>query len=162
MRYHPGTYKRRAKVDNDPSNPSEDTEQISFVEYLDEQRIPYWHTNNEMWTNSWSQKTRAKEMGVKSGIPDLFVVFEQGLVGIEMKRKEKGVVSPTQMYWANLLERAKIPVYVCRGKEKAVETIEYLLKNGYSKMQVEETYEEFIIRKNAEKLKKKRQKPVKF
>ena len=162
MRYHPGTYKRRAKVDNDPSNPSEDTEQISFVEYLDEQRIPYWHTNNEMWTNSWSQKTRAKEMGVKSGIPDLFVVFEQGLVGIEMKRKEKGVVSPTQMYWANLLERAKIPVYVCRGAEKAVETIEYLLKNGYSKMQIEETYEEFIIRKNAEKLKKKRQKPVKF
>lgn len=162
MRYYPGTYKRRAKVDNDPSNPSEDTEQISFVEYLDEQRIPYWHTNNEMWTNSWSQKTRAKEMGVKSGIPDLFVVFEQGLVGIEMKRKEKGVVSPTQMYWANLLERAKIPVYVCRGAEKAVETIEYLLKNGYSKMQIEETYEEFIIRKNAEKLKKKRQKPVKF
>jgi VRR-NUC domain len=162
MRYHTGTYKRRAKVDNDPSNPSEDTEQISFVEYLDEQRIPYWHTNNEMWTNSWSQKTRAKEMGVKSGIPDLFVVFEQGLVGIEMKRKEKGVVSPTQMYWANLLERAKIPVYVCRGKEKAVETIEHLLKNGYSKMQIEETYEEFIIRKNAEKLKKKRQKPVKF
>lgn len=162
MRYYPGTYKRRAKVDNDPSNPSEDTEQISFVEYLDEQRIPYWHTNNEMWTNSWSQKTRAKEMGVKSGIPDLFVVFEQGLVGIEMKRKEKGVVSSTQMYWANLLERAKIPVYVCRGAEKAVETIEYLLKNGYSKMQIEETYEEFIIRKNAEKLKKKRQKPVKF
>ena len=162
MRYYPGTYKRRAKVDNDPSNPSEDTEQISFVEYLDEQRIPYWHTNNEMWTNSWSQKTRAKEMGVKSGIPDLFVVFEQGLVGIEMKRKEKGIVSPTQMYWANLLERAKIPVYVCRGAEKAVETIEYLLKNGYSKMQIEETYEEFIIRKNAEKLKKKRQKPVKF
>jgi VRR-NUC domain len=162
MRYYPGTYKRRAKVDNDPSNPSEDTEQISFVEYLDEQRIPYWHTNNEMWTNSWGQKTRAKEMGVKSGIPDLFVVFEQGLVGIEMKRKEKGVVSPTQMYWANLLERAKIPVYVCRGKEKAVETIEYLLKNGYSKMQIEETYEEFIIRKNTEKLKKKRQKPVKF
>ena len=66
------------------------------------------------------------------------------------------------MYWANLLERAKIPVYVCRGKEKAVETIEHLLKNGYSKMQIEETYEEFIIRKNAEKLKKKRQKPVKF
>lgn len=162
MRYYSGTYKRRAKVDNDPSNPSEDTEQISFVEYLDEQRIPYWHTNNEMWTNSWSQKTRAKEMGVKSGIPDLFVVFEQGLVGIEMKRKEKGVVSPTQMYWANLLERAKIPVYVCRGAEKAVETIEHLLKNGYSKMQIEETYEEFIIRKNAEKLKKKRQKPVKF
>lgn len=162
MRYYPGTYKRRAKVDNDPSNPSEDTEQISFVEYLDEQRIPYWHTNNEMWTNSWSQKTRAKEMGVKSGIPDLFVVFEQGLVGIEMKRKEKGVVSPTQVYWANLLERAKIPVYVCRGAEKAVETIEHLLKNGYSKMQIEETYEEFIIRKNAEKLKKKRQKPVKF
>lgn len=162
MRYYPGTYKRRAKVDNDPSNPSEDTEQISFVEYLDEQRIPYWHTNNEMWTNSWSQKTRAKEMGVKSGIPDLFVVFEQGLVGIEMKRKEKGVVSPTQTYWANLLERAKIPVYVCRGAEKAVETIEHLLKNGYSKMQIEETYEEFIIRKNAEKLKKKRQKPVKF
>ena len=162
MRYYPGTYKRRAKVDNDPSNPSEDTEQISFVEYLDEQPMPFWHPNNEMRTNSWSQKTRAKEMGVKSGIPDLFVVFEQGLVGIEMKRKEKGVVSPTQMYWANLLERAKIPVYICRGKDKAVETVEHLLKNGYSKMQVEETYEEFLLRKKAEELKKKRQKPVKF
>ncbi len=157
MRY---PYKRPKKVAKDPSNPSEDDEQISFVSYLDDRRIPYWHTNNEMWTKSWSQKVRAKNMGVKSGIPDLFVVFKEGLVGIEMKRKKNGVVSPTQKFWAKMLERAGVPVYVCRGADNAIETVEYLLKNGYSLLQVDETYEEYVWRVEMEK--KKRQKPVKF
>lgn len=161
MRY---PYKRPKKVAKDPSNPSEDDEQISFVSYLDDRRIPYWHTNNEMWTKSWSQKVRAKNMGVKSGIPDLFVVFKEGLVGIEMKRKKNGIVSPTQKFWAKMLERAGIPVYVCRGADNAIETVEYLLKNGYSLLEVEETYEEYCYRIEMEKKKrqKKRQKPVKF
>lgn len=157
MRY---PYKRPKKVAKDPSNPSEDDEQISFVSYLDDRRIPYWHTNNEMWTKSWLQKVRAKNMGVKSGIPDLFVVFKEGLVGIEMKRKKNGVVSPTQKFWAKMLERAGVPVYVCRGADNAIETVEYLLKNGYSLLQVDETYEEYVWRVEMEK--KKRQKPVKF
>lgn len=157
MRY---PYKRPKKVAKDPSNPSEDDEQISFVSYLDDRRIPYWHTNNEMWTKSWSQKVRAKNMGVKSGIPDLFVVFKEGLVGIEMKRKKNGVVSPTQKFWAKMLERVGVPVYVCRGADNAIETVEYLLKNGYSLLEVEETYEEYCYRIEMEK--KKRQKPVKF
>lgn len=131
--------------------PSEDVEQQRFVAWLDEQGIPYWHTNNEMWTKSWKQKSRAKAMGVKSGIPDLFVVFQQGLVGIEMKRSKNGVVSETQKYWAFILEAAGVPVYVCRGKDHAVDTVTKLLSEGYTKLPSE-------VIKNAEKFSKKRQK----
>lgn len=157
MRY--GNYHRKTNLNQDPTNPSEDTEQIKFCEWLDTQRIPYWHTNNEMWTQSWKQKARAKAMGVKSGIPDLFIVLEDGLVGIEMKRKKNGVVSPTQYFWAELLEKANVPVYVCRGADNAIETVEHLLKDeNRKKLKIEETYEEFLSRKKLEKIKKNMEK----
>ena len=135
--------------------PSEDAEQISFVQWLDDERIPHWHTNNEMWTKSWKQKNRSKNMGVKSGIPDLFLVFKEGLVGIEMKRQYGGVVSPTQKYWGSVLEGAGVPCFVCRGKDNAVETVTHLLSHGFTKSDVDETYWEFVSRIEAEKEEKK-------
>lgn len=114
--------------------PSEDVEQIHFVQWLDEEGIPYWHTNNEMWTKSWKQKTRAKAMGVKSGIPDLFLAFDGKLVGIEMKRTKGGVVSDNQKYWGTILEGSGVPCFVCRGCDHAIATVEQLLSEGYKKM----------------------------
>lgn len=135
--------------------PSEDAEQMTFVQWLDKQRIPHWHTNNEMWTKSWKQKQRSKDMGVKSGIPDLFLVFNEGIVGIEMKRQYGGVVSPTQKYWGSVLEGAGVQCYVCRGCQNAIETVEHLLAHGFTKMELEETYWEFVARIDAEKSEKK-------
>lgn len=113
--------------------PSEDDEQVAFVQWMDLQHIPYFHVNNEMWTKSWKQKARSKAMGTKSGIPDLFVVFNEGIVGFEMKRKRNGTVSPTQKYWGRLLSLVGVPVYCCRGCDSAISTYTYLIKNGYTK-----------------------------
>lgn len=40
-----------------------------------------------------------------------------------MKRKKGGVVSPTQKYWAQILEQCNIPVWVAHGYEEAMEVI---------------------------------------
>lgn len=103
--------------------PSEDEEQIAVVAELDARGIPYWHTNNEIWTSSWKQKARAKAMGTQSGIPDLFVCFPGQLVGIEMKRQKGGVVSPNQKYWAAIIEQCNIPVWIAHGYDEAMEVI---------------------------------------
>lgn len=108
--------------------PIEDVEQIDFIAELEKRGYKFWHTNNEMWTQSWKQKAKAKAMGVQSGIPDLFICFKQGIVGFEMKRQKGGVVSPTQHYWHKILEAAKIPCFVCRGCAHAVETLDYVEK----------------------------------
>ena len=137
------------------SYPTEDTEQMSFVSWLEANGIPFWHTNNEMWTKSWKQKTRSKRMGTQSGIPDLFLCFDRQLIGIEMKRQKGGVVSPNQKKWGYILENCSVPCFVCRGCDHAIETVEQLLADKeVRKMPLE------IIEKD-EKIKKMSEKPQK-
>ena len=111
------------KASKDELIPSEDAEQVAVVQELEARGIPYWHTNNEIWTSSWKQKARAKAMGTQSGIPDLFVCFPGQLVGIEMKRRKGGIVSPNQKYWANIIEQCNIPVWVAHGYDEAMEVV---------------------------------------
>lgn len=111
------------KASKDELIPSEDAEQVAVVQELEARGIPYWHTNNEIWTSSWKQKARAKAMGTQSGIPDLFVCFPGQLVGIEMKRRKGGVVSPNQKYWAAIIEQCNIPVWVAHGYDEAMEVV---------------------------------------
>ena len=105
------------------TTPTEDAEHMAVVRALRAKGIPFWHTPNEIWTQSIKQKVRSKALGTQSGIPDLFVCFPGQIVGIEMKRKKGGVVSPTQKYWAQILEQCSIPVWVAHGYEEAMEVI---------------------------------------
>lgn len=105
------------------TTPTEDVEHMAVVRALRAKGIPFWHTPNEIWTQSIKQKVRSKALGTQSGIPDLFVCFPGQIVGIEMKRKKGGVVSPTQKYWAQILEQCNIPVWVAHGYEEAMEVI---------------------------------------
>ena len=105
------------------TTPTEDAEHMAVVRALRAKGIPFWHTPNEIWTQSIKQKVRSKALGTQSGIPDLFVCFPGQIVGVEMKRKKGGVVSPTQKYWAQILEQCNIPVWVAHGYEEAMEVI---------------------------------------
>lgn len=105
------------------TTPTEDAEHMAVVRALRAKGIPFWHTPNEIWTQSIKQKVRSKALGTQSGIPDLFVCFPGQIVGIEMKRKKGGVVSPTQKYWAQILEQCNIPVWVAHGYDEAMEVI---------------------------------------
>lgn len=53
----------------------EDIEQKKVVEFCNDMRFPYFHVPNETYTTSIKQKIRNREMGVSSGVPDLFVVI---------------------------------------------------------------------------------------
>jgi hypothetical protein len=64
--------------------PSEEIEQINFVQYLELKGIDYWHTPNSTFSKHWSVKTRNKRLGVQPGIPDLFLIINGKLPkGIE-------------------------------------------------------------------------------
>lgn len=97
-------------------------------------------------------------MGTQSGIPDLFLVFANQIIGIEMKREKGGVVSPTQKKWHKILEKSGMPVYICRGLASAIETLDYL-ETQYPKMdvafldKVEAEVEMAEVEKMAKKLK---------
>ena len=73
---------------------------------------------------------RLKGLGVKSGVPDLFLpVAAGGFHGlwIEMKRKRKGVISVTQLEWIDALREQQYLVVVAKGADDAIAALrEYL------------------------------------
>lgn len=108
--------------------PSEEVEQRIFVQWLEVKGLPYWHTPNSTFTKSWQIKNRNTALGVKAGIPDLFIVLPHGLLAIEMKRVKGGVISPAQKYWLEILDKAGVKTYVAKGAEEAIVITELLLK----------------------------------
>ena len=77
-----------------------------------------------------SVAARFKAMGVKKGVPDLFLpVAKKGYPGlwIEMKRAKGGCLSPHQKEWINKLCAQGYRVTCCHGFEAAVaELVTYL------------------------------------
>lgn len=104
--------------------PSESQEQATFVEWLDLCGFDYWHTPNSTYTKSWKQKNKNKALGVKPGIPDLFVIVNNRLVGIEMKRAKGGTTSQNQKDWITKLNNAGVETVVCKGADEAIKFIE--------------------------------------
>lgn len=104
--------------------PSEYDEQVALVQYLNLKGIPHFRVPNETYTKSWNQKRMNKALGVQPGIPDLFVIVKNQLLGIEMKRRKGGVVSEPQKKWIAILNGANVPTKVCRGYEEAIQFIE--------------------------------------
>lgn len=103
--------------------PTEAEEQIVVVQYCELNNIPCWRTPNETFTRSWKQKLNNKRLGVKPGVPDLFVIVNNQLIAIEMKRIKNSKVSPAQEYWLKLLNNANVPAKVCYGAKEAIKFI---------------------------------------
>lgn len=102
---------------------SEAEEQAMFIQWLNIQKLNYWHTPNSTFTRSWKQKLHNKAMGVQAGIPDVFVVLGDKLVAVEMKRIKGGVTSTHQMKWINILNNANVPTIVAKGHKEAIKFI---------------------------------------
>lgn len=105
--------------------PFEDYEQKEVQRFCDDAGLDYWHTPNETYTESKNQKRINKLMGVKSGIPDLFIIVFGQLIAIEMKRCRgaKPATSKQQREWLAKLSACGIPARVCYGHEEAIEFI---------------------------------------
>lgn len=104
--------------------PTEEVEQRQLVQYCRLKQIPFFRVPSETYTTSWKQKVKNKELGVVKGVPDLFVIANNKLLAIEMKRIKGSVTSPEQKEWINRLIQAGVQARVCKGFEEAKKFIE--------------------------------------
>jgi hypothetical protein len=105
--------------------PTEDAEQRVFVQWLEHVGLPFFRVPNETYTKSWSQKAKNKALGVKPGVPDLFV-FVPGkyVIAIEMKRTKGSATSQAQKDWIAVLNT--IPgcqAFIAKGADEAIAVI---------------------------------------
>lgn len=118
-------------------NPTEEQEQMAFVQWLRLKGYPHFRVPNETYTKSFKQKAKNEALGVSSGVPDLFVVvpykhYESRdwgykgtkLVAIEMKRKKGGTTSANQKQWLATLNDAGVQAVVCKGCDEAIRFVE--------------------------------------
>ncbi len=91
--------------------------------------VEYTHTANETYTKSPMQKARNTRMGVRSGIPDMVIVFKNAVLFLELKRPDGGVVSRAQKAWMEALRAIGGPVHceVAYGYDEAKVIIDRLL-----------------------------------
>ena len=117
--------------------PTEDEEQAAVFEWADlsagrwpELRLLF-HVPNGGLRNKVTA-ARMKMLGVKAGVPDLFLPAARGEwngLFIEMKRRKGGKLSPLQVDWIEALGRQGYKTVVCLGADAAIAAIEdYLLQ----------------------------------
>ncbi len=121
-----------AKISNCPT---EDVEQMQLFEWALWQSRKYpelelmYHIPNG-GGRSKAEAGRFKAMGVKAGVPDIFLSCARGGyhgMYIELKRVRGGRVEPAQRRWLELLAEQGYYCVVCRGMEAAVaEIVRYL------------------------------------
>ena len=127
-----------AKTNN---TPLENIEQKQVVKFLENNGLHFSAPAQSTWTKSYNQKRENYAMGVRPGLPDLFIYIppdksvdgEPYLVPIEMKRAVKALsrVSPEQKLWheaINSVPSNNIAAYICYGADEAIKVISHYLK----------------------------------
>jgi hypothetical protein len=104
--------------------PTEAEEQAVFVQWLRLKGIHHFRVPNETYTKSWKQKAMNKALGVSSGVPDLFLLVDNQMIAIEMKRIKGGKTTPNQKEWLARLNAANVPALVCNGAKEAIAFVE--------------------------------------
>lgn len=114
--------------------PSEESEQVALVEWLEMKGLKFSAIPNSTYTTSWKVKARNKRTGLRPGLPDLLVALPGiGIVFIELKRTKKGVVSSSQKEWIEVLNKCPgTEAIVCRGATEAIAVITEIMANGKS------------------------------
>jgi hypothetical protein len=107
----------------------EDREHYAVIQWCDAKGIDVFHVPNSTWTKSVMVRIKNTLLGVRAGIPDLWVpIAGVGLLVIEMKRpKETGKTNyptPAQKAWIEKLNACPgVQAAVCYGAEEAVKLI---------------------------------------
>lgn len=118
--------------------PTEDQEQIALFRWAELSKGKYpelellFHVANGGYRTP-VEAAKFKAMGVKPGVPDLFLpVARGGYHGlfIELKREKGGRVSDAQKGWIEALRRCGYQARVCHGWDAAHEEILAYLRGG--------------------------------
>jgi len=111
---------------------------IAFLEILKRQKkiIDYHSIPNENYLLSLLPKKTSmmiirilKSIGLKKGVPDLYIFGYEKMIAIEMKRKKKYKISDQQKEWNEKLNNSSYcKAYICPGAESAI----YILKKEFN------------------------------
>lgn len=113
----------------------EDREHHIVVRYCEARGIPVFHVPNNTFTKSPMVRAKNTLLGVKAGIPDLWIpITGVGMVVIEMKRpKETGKTNyptPAQREWIEIFNQVPgCEAFVCYGADEAIKVIERFKPN---------------------------------
>lgn len=114
---------------------TEDQEQQVFVDWLNLERITFYHIPNGGYRNQ-REGGKFKRLGVQAGVPDICIpVPSQSYHGlyVELKRKKGGVVSPSQKSWICRLNALGYKAIIALGAADAIEmTQRYFSANRYN------------------------------
>lgn len=98
-----GGFKKKSVRKNE-----EDELTMQVVEYLELLQMQgkvvlFSHIPQETYTKSWATKRKNTKMGVRSGVPDMLILFEDKVLFLELKKAVGGVVSDAQDMWIKSL-----------------------------------------------------------
>ena len=109
---------------NNPT-PLEYDECKLFAVWLRARGLTFSHIPNSTWTPSFGAMQRNKALGVDAGIPDYIVLTPNGVLFVEMKRREGSTVSARQKEWIeHINETPGAQAEVCYGYQEAIEFVE--------------------------------------
>jgi hypothetical protein len=123
------------------SVPTEHQEQVALVQYAKiragqdnrwNMLVAYPNEGGRGRDNIIRGRLRQHE-GSAKGFPDLFLFVSCGKyhgLAIEMKRVNRGAVSPEQRAWINALNEQGYYAVVCRGATQAINLVESYLALG--------------------------------
>lgn len=128
-------YKKLLGLDKKERNHEEDDLTCNVAKYLEVLKksgkvLCYSHIPQETFTKSWGIKMKNKKMGVRSGVPDMLVVFPGYVLFLELKREKGGVLSDAQKEWLTALDNVggNVVSAVANGWKQAEGVINQMLK----------------------------------
>jgi hypothetical protein len=95
-----------------PRKHEEDDITEAVTQYLEALQVQgkvvvFSHIPQETFTKSWATKNKNKRMGVRSGVPDMLIVFPEAVLFLELKRIKGGVLSDSQKKWLSALTQVR-------------------------------------------------------
>lgn len=85
--------------------------------------VPWWHTPNGEHRDP-AIGAKLKRMGTRAGVPDVLLVIDGRLHGLELKRERGGVISAEQRAMHAELQEAGAIIETARGLDEALEVLE--------------------------------------
>lgn len=115
--------------------PTEEDEQMAVIDWAEKRTSVYpalklLHHIPNGGKRTITEAKRFKAMGVKAGVPDLFLPVPRGRyhgLWIEMKRTQDGKVSENQKWWIGALNSLGYSAQVAYGAEQAIRQLEEYL-----------------------------------
>jgi len=98
---------------------------VQYLQLMLPKPYIFWSTPNQRGTRKAWEVSLLKGLGVRAGIPDLFVAGPGKVIALEVKA-EKGKLSPVQKSTIGALAEAGIPTIVVRSIEEAEEALKAL------------------------------------